>query len=673
MDIDLQGMVRRLIHLWQTLTDGGLSVVMEGETPPRSIRGLKIPADVRQALREDKKLEPFETRERFWWVVYPSSDLRTRIQLVAWAAEDRAWKDFLQTWTDMLSIACSESAVADRLTEALVEAWDRLTFLYELTHIAGQATELPGMLTSIVHLLAQVVSAEEVFLVTGDRDRTDWESVTASGKPLLMPSVLVENIHYVGRPLGLAEIKPALERVGSPLAQVGDLLVAPLIGEDDLSGVIGLVDPRESCFDSSDVQLLASVAEQVGGLIQAAKARAEREESQRLEHELEIAAGIQASLLPASLPQIPGLELVAYLRPARHIGGDFYDVAEAKTGQPMLMLADVAGKGSPAAILTAVVHATFRGEALHRRDPAELLQVMNRLLHPDLEKAEAFVTAVIVHVESDKLGFSYASAGHADCVLWRNREERVDILRATGLPLGIDPSSSFRSEQISLDPGDILLLYSDGVTEAENPDGEILGLQGLSDIIVATYPARAEEQIKVIVESLDVYRHGLPLRDDVALMMVRALNETDQGEKVFPFVIPAELPSVRQLVDLVRSLSLNIPLNSQKLRRQVADNFALAVSEIVTNQIQHAFLGQEGQILGRISVGNDRLVADLYDRGAPFQLPNSPILPVDPNDPPERGYGLRLVRGLLDRVESRRLEGGRNHWHLVKELAGVER
>jgi serine phosphatase RsbU (regulator of sigma subunit)/anti-sigma regulatory factor (Ser/Thr protein kinase) len=432
------------------------------------------------------------------------------------------------------------------------------------------------------------------------------------------------------------------------------------------------MDSREGCFDSSVVQLLASVAEQVGGLIQAAKARVEREESQRLEHELEIAAGIQASLLPTSLPQISGLELVAYLRPARHIGGDFYDVAEAKTGEPMLMLADVAGKGSPAAILTAVVHATFRGEALHRRDPAELLRLMNRLLHPDLEKAEAFVTAVIVRLDSDAKGFCYASAGHADCVIWRRREEEFELLGATGLPLGIDSSATYRSEQIKLDPGDILLLYSDGVTEAENPDGGILGLQGLSDIIVATNPARAEEQIKVIVESLDVYRHGLPLRDDVALMMVRALKEDEEKAKVFPFVIPAEVLFVRQLVDLVRNLSSNLPIQSSKLRRQVADNFALAISEVVTNQIQHAFSGQKGQIHGRISIGSSQLIADLYDRGAPFQPSDNPIAPLDPEDPPERGYGLRLVRGLLDRVETRRLEGGRNHWHLVKELSGVE-
>ncbi len=176
----------------------------------------------------------------------------------------------------------------------------------------------------------------------------------------------------------------------------------------------------------------------------------------------------------------------------------------------------------------------------------------------------------------------------------------------------------------------------------------------------------------MIVESLDVYRHGLPLRDDVALMMVRALNQDEEKAKVFPFVIPAELLFVRQLVDLVRNLSSNLPIRSSNLRRQVADNFALAISEVVTNQIQHAFLGRKGQIQGRISIRSDQLVADLYDRGAPFHPSESSIVPVDPDDPPERGYGLRLVRGLLDRVETRRLEGGRNHWHLVKELTGVE-
>ena len=126
MDVDLQGIVKRIKPLWQTLTDGGLIVLTDGGVSPGSIRGKKLPVAVQRAVRENASLEPLETRKAFWWVISPSPQLRGHVQLVAWAREDKGWKDLLQSWTDMLTIASSETAVADRLTEALVEAWGRL-------------------------------------------------------------------------------------------------------------------------------------------------------------------------------------------------------------------------------------------------------------------------------------------------------------------------------------------------------------------------------------------------------------------------------------------------------------------------------------------------------------------------------------------------------------------
>ena len=120
----------------------------------------------------------------------------------------------------MLAYAKGEHAVADRLIEALANAWDRLTFLYELTHIVGQLTDLPDMLNSIVHLLAEVVTVEEVFLITGVE--ADWISVTSSGDPLSLPSSIAEEVFRARRPVGLAELKPALEKAENPLAQAGD-------------------------------------------------------------------------------------------------------------------------------------------------------------------------------------------------------------------------------------------------------------------------------------------------------------------------------------------------------------------------------------------------------------------------------------------------------------------
>lgn len=668
MEMDLAAVFDRPKRLWHSLTGGGLAVV-EGESKPmRSVRGRKLPVAIRNALTEGSTLDAHKTRGGVWWATVPSLGLQSQVRLVAWAASDDNWGDILQVWTDMLAFAKGEHAVADRLTEALVNAWDRLTFLYELTHIVGQLTDLPDMLNSIVHLLAEVVSAEEVFLITGVE--AYWTSVTVSGDSLSLPPSIAEEIFRARRPVGLAELKPALEKAENPLAQAGDLLVAPLMSGDRPSGMIGLLDPHEDRFDSNDVLLLASVAEQVGALIEAAQARITREESRRLDHELKIAAGIQSGLLPDSLPSIKGLELAAYLQPARQVGGDLYDVAESETGESMLLLADVAGKGSPAAILSTVVRSVFRSEAPHSSDPGELLKGMNRLLYPDLDKAETFVTAVSVNLKSDSLGFSYASAGHVDIAIWRDREQKVEFFPATGLPLGIDPKTSYYSQLLALHPGDTLLLYSDGATEAEDPNGSILGMQGLSDIIYAVHPAPVEEQIRVILESLDVHCHSQSLSDDVTLLMVRALPVSDVPVETIPFVIPTEFLAVRKVVDIVRGLGSALPIPDQDERMKLMEDFALAISEVVTNQIKHAFQGRKGQILGRVVVETDRLVADLYDSGLPFQLPEISWEPIDIDNPPESGYGLVLVRGLLDKFECHRLDGVRNHWHLVKEFAG---
>jgi anti-sigma regulatory factor (Ser/Thr protein kinase) len=339
----------------------------------------------------------------------------------------------------------------------------------------------------------------------------------------------------------------------------------------------------------------------------------------------------------------------------------------------VLLLADVAGKGSPAAILTAVVHATFRSEVSHWSDPAILLQVMSHLLHPDLDRAETFVTVVVVRLESNPLGFTYSSAGHVDVPLWRNGDQELMYLPATGLPLGIDPGATYNSKHVKLEPGDVLLLYSDGVTETENIDGKVLGLQGLSDIIYATYPAAVDDQIRVVVEALDVHRNSLPLRDDVALLIVRALPVEKAPAKVVPFVFPAEVTAASGLVTLVQEIGATLPLVGAENRRHFADDFALAASEIVTNQITHAYQGRRGRIQGRIMVEADRLVADLFDNGVPFQSPKGTKSAIDLDNPPEKGYGLMMVRGLLDSFEYRRLDGGRNHWRLVKNFTGADK
>ncbi len=340
-------------------------------------------------------------------------------------------------------------------------------------------------------------------------------------------------------------------------------------------------------------------------------------------------------------------------------------------GDPLVMLADVAGKGSPAAILTAAVHATFRGQAPFCTHPAELLIRMGRLLYQDLDTADTFVTATIVRLLQEPLAFEFASAGHVDALLWSQRKAQIEYLPATGIPLGIEMESDYQSKHILLDPGDLLLICSDGVTEAEDPNGKVLGLQGLSDIIYATNPASAEIQIETLQAGLEVHRSGSPSRDDVVLLIVRAQQEEeDSRRRVVPFVIPTEFTAIRNIVDCIRNLGSDVQIEIPDLRRQVLDDFALAVSEIIANQIIHAFRGHRGRIQGRIEVDSHRLVADLYDHGVQYKPSSEHPTSVEIDAPPEEGFGLMLARGLLDSCEYNRLESMRNHWRLIKNLPG---
>lgn len=669
MEAEFEGIAEDLGRTWRSLTGGELIVVLGDEFSEIEVGGVKVPEDLRRSLEAGEMQAAIAIGSIGWWFASTRIGEGQRLSLVARATPGGAWQPVLRSWVELLSLIAVERDATGKVVEELALAWDRLTFLYELAKIASRYSELNAMLTSTVHLLEEEVKAGEVFLVVKQGDT--WESVTSSGRAIPNPDVLVDHVIESPKPMGKAELVPLLGEADPAWFQVKDLLVARLPPDTGLRGVIGLHDPPSGRFDAGDAQLLVSVADQVGRLIEAGRIRSVQQDRQRLERELAYAAEIQASLLPASLPEIPWLELTAYLCPARQIGGDFYDVAHAKTGETMVMLGDVAGKGMPASILAALVHATFHSEAPHHRDPAKLLAVVNRLIYPDLIKSNTFVTAVLVRIDDDPLGFSYASAGHMELAFWRYAESRVFFLPATGLPLGIEPDLEYRSEFQPLEPGDVLLMYTDGVTEVEDVRGKVLGVQGLSDIIYAVHPAEVQDQLHAILQGLDVHRGDEHLKDDVALLLARVLPDERRFTKVKPFVVPADTAILGDLIDMAREEGGRLVRAAGGFGGYLVDEFATAFSEVVTNQIQHAYGGRGGRIQGRITVGVDRIVVDLYDSGEAFQSPaGEPVFSLE--DPPERGYGLRLIRGLLDEVAYERLEGGRNHWRLMKRLIGDE-
>jgi serine phosphatase RsbU (regulator of sigma subunit)/anti-sigma regulatory factor (Ser/Thr protein kinase) len=663
---EISEIANQLVESWKLITAGELKITFPGEVSYGDDLDF-IPLDVHLIVQGNLDRGFIVDEEKHWWVVKQEAG-EGEISVVAWAEQDGPWAELLPNWLDLISQIFVEKTVSHDLALELVKAWDRLTFHFEMTKIIGRTYDLNEMLDSIVVSLSEVLGRGEVFLITEDDGKKI--SILTPGIEFELTPDLYQSITQSHKPLSFAEIQGFLEDDEDHFQSVSDLIVAPLICSDGACGLIGFVKLEEGEYDASDAQLLASVAEHLGALIEASRIRRTREEQKRISRELTIAAEIQSSLLPIRLPIVRGCELAAHLQPASRVGGDFYDVAHLRTGEPVLMIADVSGKGMPAAILTAVVHATFHGEAPYQRDPSQLLAEINRSIYTDLDKAQAFVTAAVARIDSDPLGIAYASAGHVEAAIWRKNKSWIEFLPATGLPLGVQRILSCRTKEIRLEPGDVLLLYSDGVTEAENSSGEIFGAQRLSDIMGAVHPASSEIQIQTILKAVETFCGKAPIRDDLTMVLVRAMAVEDQPPEVIPFVLSSKTAEISPFMEWVwKELT---PYSDEEQRPNLVDEFTLALTEVVTNQSEHAYENGVGLILGRLTLSKSKWQVDLYDRGVSFDPRVGLEFSINPDDPPLDGYGMRIIQNALDGCTYKRLEDGRNHWTLTKHLSGEE-
>lgn len=372
------------------------------------------------------------------------------------------------------------------------------------------------------------------------------------------------------------------------------------------------------------------------------------------------------------LPDIDGMELSCEVRSVEHVGGDFYSILPGRQGEWLLCVGDVAGKGVDASLLSAATRAALLAECRAVPDPEKLLGALNAHLYKELDQAETFITLAVAVLDPDRQRIRFASAGHVDGLIWRSSRGEPISMQATGLPLGIFRETDYKSTEVDFFPGDVLLLHSDGITEAESPDGKLLGQQGLTDLLFACHPASADDQVAMLLQALDVHRQGYAQRDDVVMLLCRSIDSRQLHQNVFPFVISAEPRSIHGLVDMVRGL-IRWQGRVPDINADLLEDFALALAEVVANQIKHAYGSRSGRIQGRLVLDKFSLSADTFDYGEPFEMGYPQLELLDPADPPEGGYGMRMIAALTDRWTYASLTGGRNHWHIMKTLSGAVR
>lgn len=243
---------------------------------------------------------------------------------------------------------------------------------------------------------------------------------------------------------------------------------------------------------------------------------------EKVDAELRVVADIQRSLLPKELPAIPGLDLAAHYQTSARAGGDYYDVFPLADGKWGFLIADVCGHGTPAAVLMAILHAlahTYPGETAQ---PADLLVYVNDKLSQHYISDGNYITAFYAIYDPADMTLTYASAGHNPPRVKRCADGSMYILdRAQSLPLGILPGTRFIQTTKQLVRGDQVILYTDGITEAFNPEGDLYGTQRL-DAVLANCGVDAHALIEGVLGSLDEFSRGLPAADDQTLLILKA-------------------------------------------------------------------------------------------------------------------------------------------------------
>jgi predicted ester cyclase len=259
---------------------------------------------------------------------------------------------------------------------------------------------------------------------------------------------------------------------------------------------------------------------QGSGLAELTQQRLEQEirERERVEQELRVARSIQQASLPKEVPELEGWQINPYYRPAREVGGDFYDFFELPNGHLGLVVGDATGKGVPAALVMASARSMLRAVAqASDYSPGDVLRRVNDSLVTDIPP-NMFVTCFCAILDPERARLSYANAGHDLPYLHRNGD--AEELRARGMPLGLMPSMSYEEKEILLDVGDIALLYSDGLVEAHDPKGEMFGFPRLRALVAEHGEARSLEDF-LLEELYSFVGESWEQEDDITLLTLR--------------------------------------------------------------------------------------------------------------------------------------------------------
>ena len=299
-------------------------------------------------------------------------------------------------------------------------------------------------------------------------------------------------------------------------------MVAPIISNDEVIGVFDLESDQFNAYSEDDLEVLMMLASQVAIIIEKVMLHEQMVEKKRLEGQLEVARQVQLELLPARDPELPGYDISAYNFPTEEVSGDYYDWVRIYEDQIGIVIADVSGKGVPAALLMAFLRASLRA-ATHIGYATHIsMAKVNFLLWESIESNQ-FVTAFYGILDAQKGTLAYSNAGHNPPLLI-NAACKTKFIEKGEQPLGMFRETRYHEYYLEFEPGDVLVLYTDGATEASSPSGEEFGRDRLARAVKKAYDRPAREMIASLQMEILKWTNNVGSNDDVTFFVIKALK-----------------------------------------------------------------------------------------------------------------------------------------------------
>jgi serine phosphatase RsbU (regulator of sigma subunit) len=444
----------------------------------------------------------------------------------------RAFSSRSQMEPDMEHAEAPEDS--DRLAQEnlrLKRAVEELSILNELARDIGASHDSKEIMDKIVSRSLRAVQAEQGVITLLSEDDADPTKTlvrrmgTSREQQAFRPNdSLLGWMYLKKRPLVMNDAHSDERFRGVKWDEsIRSILCVPLMVKSELKGVLTVFNKKDdAAFTDEDQRLLAIIAAQSAQIIENARLYEEEQALIRMKQELMLASKIQLDLLPKECPRVQGYDIAGRSVPAQEVGGDYFDFVELDDGRWGLCLGDVSGKGLPASLLMANLQATLRSQIVLDPSPLACISRTNKLIYRSTDN-EKFATLFLGVLNPEKHEIIYSNAGHDYPVLLRENEDS-ERLKAEGTVVGFIEDYDFEEKSSPMNIGDVVVAYSDGITEAVNSEDEQFGFERLLEVLERDKKLPAGEIIENIVSAVRGHAAGTPQSDDMTVIVIKRLN-----------------------------------------------------------------------------------------------------------------------------------------------------